>query len=228
MNQETYIRKTARKLSCNRDKRNEFIKQLASDIESALESGESWDAIQKRIGTPTEVAKEINESLGEGAVCYQKKKYRITGLVTGAVLITCAATLLLILYPRKEKAPEHTQNTSPPLASQTNEILPDEDVQSLSAEVIKQFSAGDYKAVLAGGDDRITKSLSADTLRQVREQIMPDAGKLLEIKKGHIIRINEENTSYVTVQTPVCYANQTVTFTLSWNSQKQLCGFYLK
>lgn len=230
MTQQTYTKKVAKKLACGKEKREEFTRQLASDIESALESGESWDAIQNRLGTPAEIAQEINESLGETAIAYNRKKVRILGLILGASAVCLVSFLLLFTMwgQRTKKQPEQAQNTISPHAAQTKEPLSDDTVQSLSLDIIEQFSTGSYKTILEQGDDKLKSSLSIETLKQVKEQIMPDAGEFQDIGESSVARIQEENLSYVTVQTQVRYAKQTVTFTLSWNDQKELCGFYLK
>lgn len=230
MNQQAYIKETAKKLSCNRDKRAEFTRQLASDIESALESGESWDAIQKRLGTPTEIAREMNESLGETAVAYRQKTRRILGLISGLAAVILVAVILLFTVPgiREKKPPEQAEHTSSPYATQTNEPLSNDTARSLSNRAIEQFSDGNYKTLIDQSDDKLKDILSVETLKQVREQMMPDAGEFQGIKESNVVRINEENASYVTVQTQARYERQTVTFTLSWNDREELCGFYLK
>ena len=230
MNQQTYIKKTAKRLCCSRNKRNDFTRQLASDIESALESGENWEAIQKRLGTPAEIAKEINESLGETAIVRHRKKVRIFGLLISAAVIALVS-ILLVFTTRSQKEKENpvqSQSTVSPDVTPTNEPLSSNDALSLSIETIEQFSAGDYKAVLDQCDDKMRSSLSIETLQQVKEQVMPDPGAFKSIGENSTIRISEETLSYVTVQTQVHFTKQTVTFTLSWNDQKELCGFYLK
>lgn len=233
MTQQTYTKKVAKKLACGKEKREEFTRQLASDIESALESGESWDAIQNRLGTPAEIAQEINESLGETALAYNRKKVRILGLVLGAAAVCLVSFLLLFTMSgqRTKKQPEQAQTTISPHAAQTKEPFSDDTldvIDQLSLDIIEQFSAGNYKTILDQGDDKLKASLSIETLKQVKEQIMPDAGEFEGIKDSSVALIQEENIPYVTVQTQVLYANQTVTFTLFWNDQKELCGFYLK
>lgn len=229
MNKKSYIKKTARKLSCSREKRNEFTRQLSSDIESALESGENWETIQKRLGTPAEIAKEINESLDDTTIACHQKKVRILRLELGAAAVAFLCLLLFFtMWIRKEtKQPEQAHNASPQ-ATQTKELLSDKNALSLSIETIEQFNAGDYNAVCERSDNKLKASLSTETLQQVKEQFMPDAGEFESVENSNTIRITEKTGSYVTVQTQIRYTKQTVTFTLSWNDRKELCGFYLK
>lgn len=214
MTQQTYTKKVARQLACGKEKREEFTRQLASDIESALESGESWEAIQKRLGPPAEIAKEINESLGEEKVFYRKKKLLIGWLLLGtmtAALIT--GGIYFTVFSQNDPQKDN---------------LSDNTVLNLTSEVIERFSSGDYEEIILLCDDKMKSLLSPERLQKIKEQTMPDAGAFLKTENGDPVRITEKDLSYTTVQSKAQYENQTMIFTLSWNDQQELCGFYLK
>lgn len=213
MTQQTYTKKVARRLTCGKAKRKEFTRQLASDIESALESGESWDTIQKRLGSPAEIAKEINESLGAGKASTRKKRLLIGGLILGIVAVALIIGIIYFTAFRQDQ--EETR-------------ISDQAAIRLSGEVIERFSSGDYETILSLCDDKLKSLLSSESLQQIKEQNMPDSGTFLKAENSDPIRITEKNFSYTTVQLKADYANQTMIFTLSWNDQRQLCGFYLK
>ena len=199
MNRNTYIKQTAKNLSCSRSKKNEIIRQLNSDIESALGSGAD-----------------------------HRKRNQILILIFGITAIAIVSILLTVWGQKRNEPSAQNQNTTSSHQTQEKESLSREDAQSLSIDAIERFNNGDYQSLLDLSNDKLKASLSIKTLKQVREQIMPDAGQFQKVGKSSTVRIDEKTTSYVTVQTQIQYTKQTVTFTLSWNNQKELCGFYLK
>lgn len=226
MEQQKYIRKTAKKLECNKKKKSEFTRQLSSDIESALEYGEEWNAIQERLGTPEEVARDFNETLGEAATAYRKKRILLLGLATGigTVLLLIVVVFGILHFTR----PDNNKNFAATSPAPTGDTLVKENAIQLSHEVINQFNADDYEAILAQGDDKLKLTLSTNALQQAKDQIMAGAGQFQSIEEDHATRILEKEAAYTTVQTKATYANQAVIFTISWNDQNQMCGFYLK
>ena len=222
-----YVKKAARKLHCSKEKKNDFRRQLASDIASALESGESWESVQKRLGTPAEIAREMNESLGDTALTYQKKKQKICfSAIGGAIVIS--AILIVIFITLSGSSQRHEEITNPAGTESGQEALSHQEAISLSEKAIQEFNQEDFDAVIQQGDKQLKNSLSSDSLQQAKEQTMPEAGQFRQIESSDAIRITDKGLSYTTVQTKVRYTNQTVMFTISWNDKKQLCGFFVK
>lgn len=222
-----YVKKAARKLHCSKEKKNDFRRQLASDIASALESGESWESVQKRLGTPAEIAREMNESLGDTALTYQKKKQKICfSAIGGAIVIS--AILIVIFITLSGGSQRQEETTNPAGTESGQEALSHQEAISLSEKAIQEFNQEDFDAVIQQGDKQLKNSLSSDSLQQAKEQTMPEAGQFRQIESSNAIRITDKGLSYTTVQTKVRYTNQTVMFTISWNDKKQLCGFFVK
>ena len=222
-----YVKKAARKLHCSKEKKNDFRRQLASDIASALESGESWESVQKRLGTPAEIAREMNESLGDTALTYQKKKQKICfSAIGGAIVIS--AILIVIFITLSGSSQRQEEITNPAGTESGQEALSHQEAISLSEKAIQEFNQEDFDAVIQQGDKQLKNSLSSDALQQAKRQTMSEAGQFRQIESSDAVRITDKGRSYTTVQTKVCYSNQTVIFTISWNDKKQLCGFYLR
>ena len=222
-----YVKKAARKLHCSKEKKNDFRRQLAQDIASARESGESWESVQKRLGTPAEIAREMNESLGDTALTYQKKKQKICfSAIGGAIVIS--AILIVIFITLSGGSQRQEETTNPAGTESGQEALSHQEAISLSEKAIQEFNQEDFDAVIQQGDKQLKNSLSSDSLQQAKEQTMPEAGQFRQIESSDAIRITDKGLSYTTVQTKVRYTNQTVMFTISWNDKKQLCGFFVK
>ena len=142
-----YVKKAARKLHCSKEKKNDFRRQLASDIASALESGESWESVQKRLGTPAEIAREMNESLGDTALTYQKKKQKICfSAIGGAIVIS--AILIVIFITLSGGSQRQEETTNPAGTESGQEALSHQEAISLSEKAIQEFNQEDFDAVI--------------------------------------------------------------------------------
>jgi hypothetical protein len=225
MKQKTYLRKTMHKLQCNKKRKQEFIRQLMSDMESALEAGEDWDSIQKRLGTPEDISHDFNENLGDTAVRYRRRKTVFLsvgiGLVALAVLVVPA-----VLLSNQNSVP-NTGNTVTSTTTSSEKTLSDETAVELSHQIIEQFNDDSYDTILSRADSTCKKSLTADALQQSKEIVMSNAGDFQKYE-GDSITVVTTGSRYTTVQTTARYQNQTVIFTISWDDEQKLCGFYLK
>ncbi len=224
MKQQEYIRKTARKLQCSKKEKEEFIRQLTSDIESALECGETWEAVQKRLGTPDEAAQDFNENLGETAIAYRHKKTLFLGLAIGIVVLACAILSGGIYFTQFD----HSQPSTTASPTPAGETQRKDAAIKASHEIINRFNAGDYKEILRRGDAKVSSSLSVESLQQAKKQVMPDAGEFQQFENDYANCLMEKDVLYTTVQTKAVYQKQTIIFTISWDNKNQMCGFYLK
>lgn len=63
MNKAQYVKKVTRHLNASRLEQKRIQQDLLSDIDVAIEAGESWDEVLKRWGPAQEMAKELNENM---------------------------------------------------------------------------------------------------------------------------------------------------------------------
>jgi hypothetical protein len=94
--------------------------------------------------------------------------------------------------------------------------------------MIEQFNDGSYDTILSHGDSTLKKSLTVDALQQSKEIVMSNAGDFQKYEGDSVIVETQDGSSYTTVQTTARYQNQIVVFTISWDVEQKLCGFYLK
>lgn len=98
---EEYIREFMHKLNCSNKKKNEISKELRADIQSAIENGETWEEIRKRMGSPEEIAQEFNDNFSESKSNNEKGKKSI--VIVGAVLavIVVAGIIIWAVFSNK-------------------------------------------------------------------------------------------------------------------------------
>ena len=61
MNGKKYIKSIVKNLKCFKTKREDIKRQLEADFQAAMETGETLEEIQVRMGMPENVAKEFND-----------------------------------------------------------------------------------------------------------------------------------------------------------------------
>ena len=93
MNQQAYVKRIAKSLICSKARRDEFVRDIESDIKAALAAGEPWEQIEARMGDPRQIAREFNENLSETelAAGKRRKRNKIAIIIVGIVLAVIAA-----------------------------------------------------------------------------------------------------------------------------------------
>ena len=92
MNEKAYAKAVARRLACSKARRDEFVRDLESDIASSLADGETWEQVERRLGDPRDVAREFNEALSERelAAGRKRRRLRIAGIAAAAAVVVVA------------------------------------------------------------------------------------------------------------------------------------------
>ena len=78
-----YLRAVSRRLCLPRKIRSQVIQDLATGICARQEAGESWEEILRDMGTPKEMAQNLNEEMKE--FCYWKSPWRYLFLALAVV-----------------------------------------------------------------------------------------------------------------------------------------------
>lgn len=87
MTKEKYLQTIMNGLNVSKKDKQRIYEDLNSDIETALENGETWQEIYERLGSAEEVLEELKENFEEAPKKSNKKI--IIGIVA-AVLIVCS------------------------------------------------------------------------------------------------------------------------------------------
>ena len=101
-------------------------------------------------------------------------------------------------------------------------------VQSRAEEVIALFSAEEYETLEGYASEELREALAGTSFSVIRGYIGEDWGELQSMGRIYMVEIRERNKAYAAVQVNVSYENVNVTFTLSFNRQMELYGFYVR
>lgn len=216
MNQKTYINAVCKQLKCTKGKKQEIAKQLESDIVSALEQGETMDAICERMGSAKEVAAEFNENMPEGEL-KKVKKNRIVTVVGIIVAILLGLSLLAYWMFPKTKAIEDSK------------IFTAEQVEEKAMAVVMALYAEDY--------DLLQNEYASDSMKSLMTKENMDAGKSqlnvdwsadIAFGTSYITVVKQIGKEYAVVEMRVTYGEQSVIYTISFDSDYKLAGLYMR
>ncbi len=213
MTKQRYIKRVGRALECAPAKKREILRQLDSDIGIALGEGRELRQILEEMGTPRALAGEFNESLDrEERGRARRRKWGLRPLL--AVLAVAAGTVYWMLP--KERNIEDSK------------VFDAAQVQSRAEEVIALFSAEEYETLEGYASEELREALAGTSFSVIRGYIGEDWGELQSMGRIYMVEIRERNKAYAAVQVNVSYENVNVTFTLSFNRQMELYGFYVR
>lgn len=215
MMNEKYIKQILKRLKCSKNRRMEIKKQLEADIAERKENGRTETEIQKEMGTPAEVAAEFNEGFsGQEGKKYKKERW-IKRLSVCGVAAVCLGSLLYWIFPKQS-------------AIEESRIFEKEEVLQDTEEMITLFGEKDYEALRTHSTDRLKSSMTAEVLEPAKEMLGEDWGDFQSFGKSYIAEIRQMGKRMAVVQMNVAYEHASVTYTLSFDEDGRLAGFYMK
>ena len=216
MNQEKYIRLVLKNLKCSTAKKNEIKKELESDIVSAEESGEALDEIMARMGTPNSLAAEFNDNFSpEELKAFKRKRlWKIPGISAGVLIILLLAVFYIL--PKNY-----------PLTQRGNYV--EAEVMARADEAILAFAEKDYAAIRGMcASDSAKNVLSDETLSGARALFPDEWGAFITYGNAYTAEVVQRGNSMAVIQMNATYENTAVTYTLMFDENLSLCGFYVK
>lgn len=216
MEKSEYIRSVIKRLKCSKTKKKEIEKQLDSDISIALQDGETLELIYQRMGTPSEMAKDFNDSLSEfERKALRKSKFlRIVGIIIGIILVLC-----VLVYWFLPKAKE-IENSS---------VFNKVDVEKQAQKVIDLLNNKDYETLQKDySDDTMKKYLTQESMEDAKNELKLDWGEFISYSNAYITELTQMGKKYVVVQLNTTYENLSVTFTITFDEKMKLAGLYMK
>lgn len=216
MNQEKYIKAVLKKLRCGGKKKKEIQRELESDISGALENGENLEDIMARMGSPASLAGEFNENFSkEEIMAFRRRKgFMIAGILTGVLVVI----LLLGFYALPKNYPMGKSGD-----------FTEEEVTEQTKKVISFFNEEDYEAIQEMcASESMKQAMTEEKLSEVKKMFGEDWGAFVNYGNIYLGEVIQMGKAYAVVQINATYENTGITYTLMFDKEMRLCGFYMK
>lgn len=216
MTAEKYVKEVAKLLKCRASKKKEIKDKLLSEITSAVATGESLENVLAKMGIPWDFANRYNDNFDkeEKKAAKREKTLKIWGI---ALLVI--AIIIGIIYWYMPKWSDISEST----------VFREEQVQTTAEEIIRLYSDDEYEAVVAYMTDDMKEVLNAPTLSLSKAQLVTeDFGELQSFGQMDISEAKQGRKHFAMVQVSVSYANTSVAYTLTFDANMKLAGFYVK
>lgn len=211
MNKDMYIKKLMKYLGCSKQQKMIIKSDLESDIQIALNNGESFEDIIKRMGTPEELAQELNDNMG---IIQKKSHFKlIIGMVVGIVLIVIVGIFYLqSLIPQSE-----------PLG--TSGLFSEELLLQWSERTVSRIH--DYQALYNTSTPQMQRQFTQEKWENGIEAI-GELGEYQKITSHYFVELKQDDEMMAVGEIVALYENRSVTYTLTFTSDSYLAGLYMK
>lgn len=212
---EKYIRQIMKRMKCSKSKQGEIKKQFRTDIMAAIENGEAFEEIQKRMGTPAEIAAEFNSNFSESERKKYKKELWIMRLsLVGIILLVLAAGFYWVL-PKTIEIEE-------------SRIFHKEEVMEKAEYVIGLIEAEDYETLQENANRKLKSSLNKELLDSAKNGLGADWGEFQSFGNSYLAEVRQMGKRFAVIQINASYENASVTYTISFDEDGKLAGLYMK
>lgn len=216
MTAEKYVKEVSKLLKCRTSKKKEISSKLLSEIKSEAAAGESLENALAKRGIPWDFANHYNDQFdkAEKKAAKREKTMKIWGIVI--VVIVIAAGIIYWNMPKWSDIGEST-------------VFDEEQVRAAAEEIITLYSDDEYEAVVAYMADDMKEVLNAPTLALSKSQLVTeDFGGLQSFGQMYISEAKQGRRRFAMVQVSVSYTNTSVMYTLTFDADMKLAGFYVK
>ncbi len=216
MTAEKYVKEVLKLLKCRTAKKKEIRDRLLSDINSAVASGEKLEEVLAKMGIPWDYANHYNDNFDkdEQKAAKREKAMKIWGIIIAAVVIVGA-----LVYWNMPKWSDISEST----------VFDEEEVRTAAEEIITLYSDDDYEAVVAYMTDDMKAVLNAPTLQLSKSQLVTEEfGELQSFGQMYLSEAKQGSRLFAMVQVSVSYTNTSVVYTLTFDADMKLAGFYVK
>lgn len=94
---------------------------------------------------------------------------------------------------------------------------------------IDTFKSGDMSAFVSLCSEEMTSKVSEQQLRDAYNSVIPDTGSFISMDKQTFSAARgNKGTDLVVVQSEIIYEKQKVIYTVTFDSEYKICGFYIK
>lgn len=101
-------------------------------------------------------------------------------------------------------------------------------VEGYAQKVIEAFSRGDYDELESYYSPQMKESVTRQMLEELKPLIGEDWGEYRGLSAAYTAEVSQRGRLYAATQVIASYENVSVTYTLTFDSDMQLVGFYMK
>lgn len=215
MSAEKYAKQVAKYLKCSGGRKREIRKQITSDIQVALEEGGSLEQIIRDMGEPKALAAEFNESFNpsEKKAAARAKVWKILAIVLAVLAVL--ASLIWWALPKTKYLSD-------------SKAFSEEQVRERAELVVELFNEEDYTGLQPYMTKEMDEFMSQETMKQLKLYIGEDWGAMTNVGNIYLMEISQMGQKYAVVQMTVSYEKVGVTYTMNFDKDLKLGGFYLK
>ena len=215
MNAEKYAKQVAKYLKCSGKRKNEIRKQITSDIKAAVEEGKSLEQALEDMGEPKALAAEFNESFGEAEkkAAGRAKVCKIVAVIV--VILLLLAMLIWWALPKMKPLSE-------------SKVFSEELVQERVGHILVLFNQGDYAALQDCLTEQMQEIMTKETMEDNKLYIGSNWGDMQFGGNVYSVEISQMGKKYATTQITVSYENVNVTYTMTFDEDLKLSGFYMR
>lgn len=215
MNKDQYVKAVMKKLKCTKARKKEIGKELAADIDAALEKGETIEEIVSKMGA-ADMAKEFNDNFSEEELKKAKRNKLCTVLAVIAVVIILLIAGGYWILPKSYPIEHGGQ-------------FREEEIKQTVDAVIAFFNEEDYEALRAMCySEQMSAAMNKETLDPAKAMVGSDWGEFQGIGNTYMSKVEQMGNHVAVVQVNANYENAAVTYTLMLSEDLKLMGFYIK
>lgn len=215
MTDKKYIDRVVSKLLCSKARKTEIRRELESDIHSALEQGETLDEILNRIGDPDKTAAEFNSSFSDAERKAAKRHKRLSVLLPVIAVLAVLILLLIWWFPKVKEIG-------------TSGIYQEQTVIEQTMKIIELWDADDMESICQASNDKMNSVVTPEILAETKSLFSTNWGECIGFGQPYILEITQMGETIVRIQINASYENTGVTYTISFDKNMKLAGFYVK
>lgn len=214
MNKEKYINNVLKNINCSKNDKVKIKEDLNSDIAVALDSGESWGEIKKRLGSPEELASELNENF-DCPVRSNSKRNIFIGVFIGVTVVILSIVLLFNYFVPKSSSIDESKIFDIEVLNQKVEL------------VIDCLNTDNYEQLMTISNDLMKQSLSYEELNSAILSL-GELGDFKSITRTNFSEVKNKKEIMAVGEIVALYEQKSVTYTISFDEDMKLAGLYMK
>ena len=215
MNAETYVKNIINKITCGRKRKKDIKMQLLADIEERTSQGEDLRDIMSEMGSVKEVADGFNESIPEEEKKKYKRNQKLKVLLPIALVLGLLVMAALWILPRTKPLRE-------------SEFFSETEVETALIESIDLLDANDYPALKERASSQMEAVFTEETMQEAKAAISENFGKRTLVGTIYKQEVRQMGKIYAVCQVTVSYENTNVVYTISFDPDMKISGFYMK